>query len=126
MSFDWELYIQLAGELISHQRIPSIQEAYLRSAISRSYYGVYGIASNLLIRKGITFPPNNIHKFVRYRYQNSLDRTEKAIGDKLHRLLRERIDADYKDDATIDIKRTQTAHQLAIRTLNELKSIGAV
>lgn len=38
MSFDWRSYQQLAGELLKHPQPAIPQEAYLRSAISRSYY----------------------------------------------------------------------------------------
>ena len=120
MSFDWELYVQLSGELISYQRTPTLQEAYLRSAISRSYYGVFCIARNLLISKGATIPRTDTHKFIRTKYQRSPHRTEKEIGDGLRRLWRERKDADYEDRATVDIKRARTAHQLAIRVLDRL------
>ncbi len=77
MSFDWKSYIQLAEELINHQRTPSLQEAYLRSAISRSYYGVFCIARNLLIHKGISIPKVDTHKFVRDKYWKSPNRTDK-------------------------------------------------
>jgi len=50
MSFDWRTYLQLADALIKHQTATVPQEAYLRSAISRSYYGVFCIARNFLIR----------------------------------------------------------------------------
>ena len=126
MSFDWKLYVQLADELINHQRIQSIQEAYFRSAISRSYYGTFCIARNLLTKRGVTIPRIDTHKFVRTTYQISPDKKEKEIGNKLHRLWRERKDADYEDGTTIDIKRARTAHQLATRLLNRLSSIGAM
>jgi len=43
MSFDWQLYLDLAVEFIEHQREKRLEEAYLRSAISRSYYGVFAL-----------------------------------------------------------------------------------
>ena len=125
MSFDWKSYIQLAGELINHQRTPSLQKAYFRSAISRSYYGVFCIARNFLISKGTTIPKVDTHKFTRENYQNSRNRIEKKIAKDLRRLWRERKDADYEDGAIVDIKRAQTAYQLANRILNRLRNIGA-
>ena len=126
MNFDWKLYVQLADELINYQRIPTIQEAYFRSAISRSYYGTFCIARNFLTKRGETIPRFDTHKFVREQYQQSPDKNEKEIGNKLHRLWRERKDADYEDRATIDVKRARTAHQLATRLLNRLSSIGPI
>ena len=65
MNFDWRLYVQLANELITYQRTARFQEAYLCTAISRSYYGVFCIARNFLIGKGISIPKVDSHKFVR-------------------------------------------------------------
>jgi len=60
MSFAWTSYLQLADELIKHQNPAIPQEAYLRSAISRSYYraafdvkratNAYQLASRILHR----------------------------------------------------------------------------
>lgn len=63
MSFNWELYIQLADELISCQEKVDLREAYLRSAMSRSYYGIFCIARNHLIAKNIPIPRVDTHKF---------------------------------------------------------------
>ena len=86
MSFNWRLYIQLADELINYQKTSAIQEACLRSAISRSYYGVFCIARNLLIKKGTTIPMRDTHKFVRKEYQNSTNKIEKNVAKDLSRL----------------------------------------
>ena len=123
MSFDWRLYIQLAGELINHQRIPMLQEAYLRSAMSRSYYGAFCIAGDLLTSRGVAIPRANTHTFVRTEYQNSPNRTDRAIGGHLSRLWRERKDADYNDAAIIDMSRAITAYQLAINILGKIEGI---
>ena len=63
MNFDWKLFVQLANELINCQRTENLKEAYLRTAISRSYYGVFCIARNLLSTRGISIPPKDTHKF---------------------------------------------------------------
>ncbi|MBM3253946.1 MAG: HEPN domain-containing protein [Candidatus Omnitrophica bacterium] len=126
MGFDWKLYIQLADELITYQRTASFQEAYLRTAISRSYYGVFCIARNFLTTKGISIPPINTHKFVREQYLSSQDKVERKIGDSLNRLWRRRKDADYEDEATIDINRAKTAYQMALRTMGNLTNVGAI
>jgi uncharacterized protein (UPF0332 family) len=126
MSFDWQLYISLAEELLKlpQKRIP--EEACFRSAISRSYYGVFGIARNFLIKKGITIPPIDTHKFVREQYKKSSNKIERKIGEYLGQLWKDRKDSDYKDTASIDIKRTRTAIDLSKRVLESLREIGAM
>ena len=49
MSFSWKIYIRLAEELIDNSENSDIKEAYLRSSLSRSYYGVFGNAYHFLI-----------------------------------------------------------------------------
>lgn len=126
MSFDWKLYVQLAEELINHQRTPTFREAYLRSAMSRSYYGVFCIARNFLANRGTSIPKVDTHKFVRDKYWKSPNRAEKKIGKDLLDLWRERKDSDYEDEAPIDINRARTAHQLAIRILDRLTNIETI
>ncbi len=126
MSFDWKLYVQLADELISYQRTPSFQEAYLRTAISRSYYGVFCIARNFLVSNGIVIPRFDTHRFVRDRYLASVNRVERKIGDNLKRLSRRRNEADYENGAAIGIDQARTGYEMALRTMQGLRDIGAV
>lgn len=126
MSFNWELYIQLADELISYQEDADLREAYLRSAVSRCYYGIFCIARNHLIAKNVPIPRVDTHKFVRERYQKLPRNAEKKIAKNLRRLWKERKDADYEDEADIDIKRAKTALDLSKRTLKNLQQIGAI
>jgi len=126
MSFDWRAYLHLAGELLSHQQTAIPQEAYLRSAISRAYYGVFCIARNFLISKGTTIPRIDTHKFVRETFFNSTHKIERKIGKDLRDLWHERKEADYENIATFDTKRATTAYQLATRILNRLQAIGAI
>ena len=126
MSFNWELYIQLADELVSYQQELDLQEAYLRSAMSRCYYGIFCIARNHLIAKKISIPKVDTHKFVRESYQRSSSNVEKKIAKNLRRLWKERKDADYEGEASIDLNRTETALDLSKRTLGKLRQIGAI
>jgi uncharacterized protein (UPF0332 family) len=133
MSFNWELYIQLAEELISYQGKVDLQEAYLRSAMSRCYYSLYCIARNHLIAKDILTSEDlrdAPHQRVRDEYhelsRKSSRNVEKKIARNLGRLWKERIDADYKDEADIDVQRAKTALDLSKRTLEKLREIKAV
>lgn len=51
MSFDWHLYVALASELLETAKTEGMEEAYFRSSISRSYYGVFCIARNKRVFK---------------------------------------------------------------------------
>lgn len=124
MSFDWKLYVDLSAELINHQRTPLLKDAYLRSAVSRSYYGVFCIARNLLIPKTVFFPREDIHKFVREQYNNSIIRKEKVIGVKLGRLWTERKAADYKEDEAFNDERAKTAYRMAVDTVKLLEELS--
>jgi len=126
MSFNWELYIQLADRLIYYQENADLREAYLRSAINRCYYGIFCIARDHLIAKNISIPRVDTHKFVRERYQRLPRNVEKKIAKNLRRLWKERKDADYENEADIDVQRAKTALDLSKRTLEKLRQIGAV
>jgi len=123
MSFDWQKYLELADELIYHQRTPTLEEAYLRSAMSRSYYGIYGIAFSTLQRRGVQFPPTDLHKFVRETFQNSGIMLEKKIGTDMGRLWRDRKVADYDSSASINATKVQGAFRLAHQILSNLRSL---
>jgi len=126
MSFDWSLYIQLADELMNHQRNPILREAYLRSAISRSYYGIYCISRNLLIKRGVKIDKTrSAHTQVREEYIYSKNKLERKIGNNLSRLWDFRKDADY-EDPIVGVNDAQLAYKLANKALYQLKRIGAV
>ncbi|HXF49100.1 MAG TPA: hypothetical protein VNL73_06715 [Verrucomicrobiae bacterium] len=126
MAFDWALYVKLADELIKYQRTTSYSEAYLRTSISRSYYGVFCIARNFLVTAGTTIPRANTHKSVREEYLSSSDRPKQIIGKNLGRLWRKRKNADYENIAFINIDEAKLAHAMAIQTMSELINIGAI
>jgi uncharacterized protein (UPF0332 family) len=126
MSFDWKLYVQLADELISYQKTANFQEAYLRTAISRSYYGVFCLARNFLVRKNISVPRTNTHKFVREKYKASPSKVERKIGSSLERLSQRRNMADYDDGTAIDIGQAKIGYEMALRTMQGLRNIGAI
>jgi uncharacterized protein (UPF0332 family) len=126
MSFDWRAYVELAGELLAHPQASIPQEACLRSAISRAYYGVFCIARNFIISRGTIIPRVDTHKFVRETYFNSSIKAERKIGKDLRDLWHERKEADYENNARFDLKRAMTAYQLASRVLARLKTLGAI
>lgn len=124
MSFDWKLYVDLSAELINHQRTPLLKDAYLRSAVSRSYYGVFCIARALLINRTVYFPREDIHKFVREEFNRAHSNREKQIGTKLLRLWTERKAADYEEDEAFNDERAKTAYRLAVDTVKLLEELS--
>ena len=124
MSFDWKTYIKVANELINNQKIKALEEAYLRSAISRSYYGVFGVANSYLKNKGITIPAIDTHKSLRHEFKNSTDKTMKKIGQDLDRLWRDRKDADYEGTISINLNKAQLSYQMAVRILQNFKNLS--
>ncbi len=97
MSFDWKEYIKLAEELLKQ-----VDEAHLRSSISRAYYGVFCIARNKSGYKRTK--ATNVHKSVILHYQRSHNLDYKFVGKLLDELRRNRNDADYNEDKVIDLR----------------------
>lgn len=124
MSFDWKTYLEVSEMLVKHQ-ITGLEEACLRSAISRAYYAAFGTANSYLKKQGTTIPAIDTHKFLRSEFKKSPDTIKKKIGNNLERLWRDRKDADYNDAISINNHRTQLSYQMAVRVLQDLKSIGA-
>jgi uncharacterized protein (UPF0332 family) len=94
MSFDWVEYVKLAENFQK-----KLDESYLRSSISRAYYGIFCIVRNIKGYKDYT--KADIHGKVINEYKNSDNLTEKNIGRILDELRRNRNDADYNEDKSI-------------------------
>ncbi len=102
MSFDWLKYIILAKECAKRT-----EEEYLRTAISRAYYGAFCFLRD---EKGIITKnySSGQHQIVIETYKFSGNKYERQIGDKLAKLKKQREDADYDSNKQIisgDIKR---------------------
>jgi uncharacterized protein (UPF0332 family) len=114
MNFDWKDYIKLAEKLKNEPNKNSIEEAYYRSIISRSYYGVFCISS---IKAGLEFyrphphtgDPGVHEKVINY-YKDSRIPEEKLLGNLLDELRKYRNDADYD-------KRRRIGRDLAERAI---------
>ena len=125
MSFDWNSFVDLADYLISDE-IKDINEAHIRTSISRSYYGVYGVASDYAQEKGCRLPDQNKHTYVRDRYKLSPEPQAIQIGNRLGILLSGRIRADYKKTTSLkreDAKRILTQAKATMRYLEDLRTI---
>ncbi len=94
MSFDWKEYIKLAEELKQHY-----DEKYLRTSVSRAYYGVFCICRN---QKGYGYyKKGDVHQITISTYKNSDNKDEKWIGKLLDDIRKQRNSADYDGDKEI-------------------------
>lgn len=92
-------FIALAIRLSNGQN-----EAELRSAVSRAYYGAFHLARQYLQDCGVRFPRKEthgaeIHQKVRYCLSHSADVDAMFAGDKLESLRGQRNKADYDLDS---------------------------
>jgi hypothetical protein len=100
MSFDWSHYLELAKELNTGSSGSPIEEAKLRSAISRAYYAAFCVARNYLRlhRPAVYIPPGGeAHRIVKETFERDPDLVWRSIGIKLGRLRINRGTADYED-----------------------------
>ena len=123
MSFRWSDLAGLARDLIDSRGDSETPEAVLRAAISRSYYAAFCTARDELEQKGVEVPPGGAHGTVGKRYGSSSDATDKEIGAKLGRLLKQRLIADYdlSPRRPIDVNLAELCHLLSVKTLQLLE-----
>ncbi len=127
MVFNWALFISLARELLDGEiQILNPREEYLRTIISRFYYGVFCIAKNYKESQGCDFPEEKIHLYVRNAYIDSSDGDENSIGKNLLTLWRKRVISDYRDYMDVNLFEARAARQLAHNIFEKLKKVGAV
>lgn len=126
MSFHWSEYLTLAQELTAKSATSPIQEANLRSAISRAYYAaIHKAQDHLIYKDNSPIPyPVNVHFYVVNEFETSNDTTRKKIGALLHHLRSIRNIADYQDSFFGNLQgRTKgvlTEAEEAIRLLDTL------
>ena len=107
-------FIDLAGKLAT-----SADEATLRSAVSRAYYGAFHLALEFLEEIERPVPRNtNAHVLVARKLQNAGQPDAYRAGSLLGDLHSDRIKADYRLDdkraGTVAFARTcvETAHEI--------------
>ena len=106
MRFQWSEYLTLAQELSSTASTSAIQEADLRSAISRAYYAAFGQARAHLVEiENVDIPyGTNVHWFVVDSFENSDESIRRTIGHLLHHLRSTRNIADYENVFYRDVR----------------------
>lgn len=120
MVFNWAKYLVLAEELGTNR----MNEAALRSAISRAYYATFCKARNRLRQEGIYIPnTGKAHKIVWDNYREHADLQRKSIGITGDRLRQSRNKADYDDEFPNVDKVVQDSISRAKRLLETLKNL---
>ena len=118
MAFEWSQFVELAEKLIGYGEGTGLESAYYRSAVSRSYYGVFCIARDKVEEiLGYSVPPRDSHRFVIYKFTYSSTNITRKIGKDLDSLHKKRQKADYTNPEDIDITQAQKALEIAKRTL---------
>ena len=101
MSFDWNMYLKLAGQLADGSGESGMQEAKLRAAISRAYYSAYHVARVFLqdVRHDRTHPDlGSAHAHVRTLFLDAGGDINRRIATYLSTLHADRKHADYDDE----------------------------
>ena len=118
-------FIGLAVKLSNCQ-----QEAELRTAVGRAYYGAFHSARDLLEECGIRFPPKElfgaaIHTKVRYCLSNGDNKDAAIAANRLGALRSQRNYADYdmKGDrfSLLNAKHVRACTQMAIEIVDALQ-----
>jgi uncharacterized protein (UPF0332 family) len=117
-------FISLAIKLSNSQ-----QEAELRTAVGRAYYGAFHAARELLEECDIGFPPKelfgaDIHRKVQYCLANAGNANADAVATRLHILRRQRNAADY--DLKIDSFSGSRTKQVTSNTQRAIEIVDAL
>ena len=119
ISFDWSEYLTLAKELQANK---TVQQAALRSAISRSYYATYCTARDFIANKNpkILHKASEDHQVVASYFSSGV---RARVGEHLTRLRRWRNDCDYENQTKLDLEiTTYNAIKIAEMAIGILKT----
>lgn len=123
MSFDWQHYLDLAGELIDGKLSNASKRARYRAAISRAYYGALIPTRDAMEEKlGRRYDSKRIHKDVQADLQSSDSDVCNALGVLFATMVSRRVSADYRSDWTRDDERTALQQLSDARRAMELLS----
>ena len=125
MSFDWSQYLNVAKQLAGHATTPANQEARLRAAISRAYYGAFIKARNhLRDREGYLIPTTGeAHRYVSDQFDLSPDPVRQLLAEDLVKLRLYRRQADYVDTFPGLFGITQIALRLSEKVISTLNNL---
>ena len=120
MKFDWKDFIALAETLYHQANHLGQEEACLRSAISRAYYGAYGLAREVARRKGVPLSgtPQD-HAVVTRHFRRAPEPLLRKVGLELGRLRRMRNQADYDEH----FPRVEKETLLALKRARQIQKV---
>jgi len=117
--FDPELFLDIAKKIWNDKNFNL--EGRLRTAISRSYYAAFLKSFLKLQSLGDSFQDDQrIHKIVRDKLQK---RKKSNIASKLNTLFDNRVKADYKPYAKVDLSLYQQSVKLAENIINQIDEL---
>ena len=123
MNFDWTKFLDVAEQIIP-DKVETPDDALLRTAISRSYYGAYGVAFTFFEQKGGVLPTKDPHNSIHKNFKESQNDLICEIGNGLGSLWIERKKADYNKNSSWSLSQVQLLLALAKMTVgyvNEAK-----
>ncbi|MFC1623662.1 hypothetical protein ACFL05_00905 [Patescibacteria group bacterium] len=124
MSFDWNDYLKLSKSIERQASGTSIatKEAWCRSAVSRTYYAVFHIATKFAVDNlEYIVPARNNHWYLREFYMNQRGNHDyMLVGRKLTLLLKNRKDCDYKEEYFGNI---ESLVNISIREAEKIKQL---
>lgn len=97
MSFDWKTFTSLARDLQKQSATASNSEAFLRSAVSRAYFGAFGHATNYATQF-LQFQARELVEDHGRLREHLKRKRRKGDSDRLEQLRQWRNEADYSND----------------------------
>src|SRR6266851_4592673 len=97
MSFDWKTFVTLARDLQQQAANASNPEAFLRSAVSRAYFGAFGHAS-IYAKNFLQFQVRELVEDHGRLREHLKRKRRKGDSDRLEQLRQWRNEADYSSD----------------------------
>lgn len=122
MAFDWKEFIKFSEDLHATKS----DEASLRSAISRAYYGAFGAIRPYCVQRFNISSRSNpeIHRIVIEKLKSSSNKLEFSTGNILSILRDDRNNADYDSAFVITkplVNKAIVNSKNAIKNLEQLK-----
>ena len=116
-------FIKLSKELLDSS---SPNEAKLRTAIGRAYYGVYlNAAKNYATDKGFELSDGRVRSHQRFiqELKGNPDKNLQKLGNQLFQLKRAREEADYDIQKDVNKSKAAINYSLALRIEKNINSI---
>lgn len=105
MPFDWTAFVELARTLEQQASAATTPEAWLRTALSRAYYGAFGHARNYA-RNWLKYAPAGTEEDHRRLRNHFWNKKRQNVARSLDQLRRWRNWGDYDDDLSADLAAT--------------------